>query len=129
MPSTVTLYPAFFSAVWICSTPGPLSPNLTLSLGEVTTRPLTVVVAVVPADDEVLAAAVVVVAAGGEVGAVVGAVVDNVVGEARPVTGELVAVDLLELLLDLVLLLHAPSQRAPTAQANRVIRRVTMRQH
>jgi hypothetical protein len=39
------LYPNATSAVWICITPGPVSPTCTLSSGFVTTRPATVVVA------------------------------------------------------------------------------------
>lgn len=45
MPSMVTLYPCATKAVWICVTPDPWSPRRTLSLGLVTSRPGTVVVA------------------------------------------------------------------------------------
>ena len=103
----------------------PLSPSLTLSLGEVTTRPFTVV-AVVPVDDDVAPAAVVVVA-GTAVVTALGGVVGAVAATLLP-TVVLVTALLSELLLGLSLL-HAPSHRAPTAHAMSGIRRFTMPRH
>ncbi len=56
MPSALTFKPCAASAVWICFTPGPVSPSPTLSLGLLTTRPAAVVVAVGGTTEEVATA-------------------------------------------------------------------------
>lgn len=129
LPSTVTLYPACFSAVWICSTPLPVSPSFTLSLGEVTTRPFTVVVVVAPLDDDAVVLAAVVVVAAAVLAWVMtgGAAVVVGIGVIPPTAGVVVVVvAVFDLLLGLALLLQAPSQRAPRAHAISGIRCLTM---
>ncbi len=54
LPSAEIEEPCAASAVWICLTPGPLSPSFTLSLGLETTRPVPAPAVVVAVPDDVV---------------------------------------------------------------------------